>query len=362
MDRRAYDKIYLNTAMSTLASMLDYAVCVNNKNIDSVMNLFVTSGIAAQYENGSPALIAGKSGIEIHEMLYNCNRVANIPNVSMSRSAEYWLGWSLAYYQWYSCRTFSEIIRTIPASSMVMWYYTLHEADLNAFVDKAETYFAQKPTNLELIRKQLGMSQVALSQLSNVPVYTIRSYESRQADIGKAQFNILSALCKVLGCTPLDLLDSSLYGNNNYLGQEDFMATLRQRTISRQQQLYQLQGTSAQLEDLRMSYQLGYMSQFPSASISIRDSQPYINVNDYINNWNNYWYSIASAHTKLPNLDYRLQESITAAGKLAIDIALKQINNPVLSTVHHGISLLNSKSLEEAMYNVISLIMAWGNK
>ena len=61
---RAYNEFYLNNAMNTLATMLDYAVNIKREDIDSCFKRFIDSGAAVYFENGDPNLIAGKSGVE----------------------------------------------------------------------------------------------------------------------------------------------------------------------------------------------------------------------------------------------------------------------------------------------------------
>lgn len=42
---------------------------------------------------------------------------------------EYWVGWILAYYQWYTGRSFSAICKKLPYQSILDMYGVLHEAD-----------------------------------------------------------------------------------------------------------------------------------------------------------------------------------------------------------------------------------------
>lgn len=60
------------------------------------------------------------------------------PTNSLSRSREYWIGWAVAYYQWYSARRYSEIFKVLSFDKLQRMYYTLHEADITKFVDIAD--------------------------------------------------------------------------------------------------------------------------------------------------------------------------------------------------------------------------------
>ena len=115
-------------------------------------------------ENGEPSLIAGKSGIEIaFDVIFETTgkQLEAIPSENMGRSAEYWIGWAAAYYQWYSSRRYSDIFKALSYDDLQMMYYTLHEADISKFADIADErvreYF--KDTNLKMIRTAYGCSQ-----------------------------------------------------------------------------------------------------------------------------------------------------------------------------------------------------------
>lgn len=68
-------------------------------------------------ENGEPAYIAGKSGIEIVLEVISETMGKSLsaePHEYMGRSREYWIGWAAAYYQWHSGRKYSDIFKVIP--------------------------------------------------------------------------------------------------------------------------------------------------------------------------------------------------------------------------------------------------------
>ena len=75
----AYDKIYLDKARIALGRMLDFAVYDLQYDIEEFFNLFIHSGVSARFEIG-----------------------------------EFWTGWALAYYQWATSRSFSEIVKYVP--------------------------------------------------------------------------------------------------------------------------------------------------------------------------------------------------------------------------------------------------------
>lgn len=58
--------------------------------------------------------IFGKSGIEtaVDVLVETTGKAPTAkPQANFSRSREYWIGWAVAYYQWFSGRKFSDILR-----------------------------------------------------------------------------------------------------------------------------------------------------------------------------------------------------------------------------------------------------------
>ena len=47
--------------------------------------------------------------------------------VGDSLSPEYWSGWALAYYHWWSARRFGEVFSVVPLDEVVGMYAPLHE-------------------------------------------------------------------------------------------------------------------------------------------------------------------------------------------------------------------------------------------
>jgi len=209
---RAYDKVYLDKARTALGRMLDFIVYELKYDLTEFFDLFLSSGVAARFEQGDYSVIVGISGVELAykvlvESSINVTRVK--PNYTADRSAEYWAGWALAYYQWETALEFAEIIRSVPIKDIVNLYYPYHEMDIRQFCEKMnELYRAVNPeTNLKLLRKNAGLSQRELAEQSGVPLRTIQQYEQRQRNINKAQAEYLVMMAKVLCCDVDDLLE-----------------------------------------------------------------------------------------------------------------------------------------------------------
>ncbi len=211
----AYDKLYLEKARTALGRMLDFAVYDLGREIDSFFGMFLASGVAARFETGDCAVLAGMSGVELaYEVLeqsgVQTKRVK--PNYTVDRSREYWTGWALAYYQWETSLRFAEIVEYIPIRDVMGLYEPYHEMDIRQFVDKMdELYKTAKPeTNLKLLRQKAGLSQRELEEFSGVPVRTIQQYEQRQKNINRAQAEYLTMLARTLCCEAEDLMEKVL--------------------------------------------------------------------------------------------------------------------------------------------------------
>lgn len=208
----AYDKIYLENARKTLARMCDYVVYDLKYDLTNFFDIFIKSSYAKRFEHGDSSIVAGCSGVELAYDILKENgevlfRVG--PQYTMNRSKEYWVGWVLAYYQWYTSLSFAEIIKYVPIKKILKLYETYHEMDIRQFVDKMNELYleAKKETNLKIRRNELGVSQRKLSELTGIPVRTIQQYEQRQKNINKAQAEYLVILARVLYCGVEDLLE-----------------------------------------------------------------------------------------------------------------------------------------------------------
>ena len=206
---RAYDKLYLSKAQSSLASMLDFAVYDLKKDLADFYKKFLESKISVQFERGESSVIAGKSGVELAlEVLENYS-LAKKYKPAANRSPEYWTGWALAYFQWQTNLSFKQIDSLIPITEVRAMYAPYHEMDISQFCDKmTELYKARKPAcNLKTRRLAAGLSQSELAITSGVPLRTIQQYEQKQKDINAAKAQSVISLAKALDCSAEDLME-----------------------------------------------------------------------------------------------------------------------------------------------------------
>lgn len=210
MMTHAYDPIYLNKSARAVGNMLHDAVYEFGYDPESFLKLFIQSGIAEQIENGNPKYIAGKSGLELYCDVIEAVTGGSVnaePIESYDRSDVYWVGWALAHYQCHSRKSFRDILDVIPYEELSVLYNTLHEADIRKAYEIFDERFKKAKSKLQLMRKRTGITQEELAELSGVSASTIRAYERKAKDIGKAQVDIVIRLSQALNCEVTDIID-----------------------------------------------------------------------------------------------------------------------------------------------------------
>ncbi len=198
--------------MRVMGDMLDFAVHTLGMDGSHFFELFLSSAVCRQFEKGNPKYVVGMNGPEVaREVL----RDVGFPDpdqedvMYLDKSPEYWCGWALAYYQWYTAKAFADILRAVPIVDILGMYPTFHEADLSRFVDAMEEKTEQfyQETKLKRMRLYAGLSQHELARLSGVSVRQIQLFEQRQRDINKTQAVNLVKLSRTIGCGMEDLME-----------------------------------------------------------------------------------------------------------------------------------------------------------
>ena len=208
----AYNEMYLFTAMNNLGDAFEYVAYDLEMDKDRFLDLFISSGIATEFGNGNPKYLIGMSGPElVQEVLNSSGFETNNPPYSECayKGIDFWCGWILAFYQWYSKRPFSNIARHIKMSDIEIMYEVYHEAAEEKFADTVETMIKEnkEPTRLQVIRKICGMTQNELAAQSGVSLRSIQMYEQKNKDINKAKLETVNSLSKALGCTIEELIE-----------------------------------------------------------------------------------------------------------------------------------------------------------
>ena len=212
---RAYNESYLSNAKERLSSFFDYAVNDCRLKPDWITALFISTGYAEQFERGNPAYVAGMSGVELARAVmlkaYGSKELP-APTYAEDLSPEYWAGWALAEYQWFTGRRFKDIFERIPLLEIIEMYSVYHEMDISSFIEAMEERYkaAERDSNLKRIRESRGLSQTELAEQSGIKVRNIQMYEQRVNNIDKAGAHILYKLSRVLGCDIEDLLENPM--------------------------------------------------------------------------------------------------------------------------------------------------------
>ncbi len=208
----AYDEDYVASAQRILGDMMDFAVNTLEYDGDTFFSMFIISGLAIQFGKGNPSYVAGRTGCEMAREVIRASglKEPDVPDeMYIDKSPEYWCGWALAYYQWYTGRTFARIHKAVSIEMILNMYSVLHEADIMKFVavmdEKLRDYYME--TNLKRLRIGMGLSQRELAQLSGVALRQIQLLEEKHRDINKAQALTLFKLGKALHCNCEDLLE-----------------------------------------------------------------------------------------------------------------------------------------------------------
>ncbi len=223
MMTRAYQQFYLNDAQQNLGVMFDYALRTLRYDGDKFFVYFIQSEVAGKFEHANPKYICGMSGIELCENVLQkvgmekfAAKIQPERNVEIQieQGVEFWTGWAMAYYQWYSGLRFSDLMEYGLVPSEIISRYILHEADISKFVEAANKIIQRNkevsPTRLQKLRKAQGLTQAELARLSGVSLRMIQLYEQRQSDINKASGEAIIALARTLNCNFYEIMEINL--------------------------------------------------------------------------------------------------------------------------------------------------------
>lgn len=208
----AYDKTYLEDAMSNLAVMMDYGAMTYG-DAEMFFDRFLVSDISKQFAVGNPRYVAGMSGIELAEKVIEDTGGTPVyaEYRTIGKSAVYWAGWALAYLQWHTGCTFERINGWgVTLQFLMALYPTHHEADISKLVDTAVEMMARQKSlsvnPLKRQRKSAGFTQQELAEKSGVKLRMIQAYEQNYQDISRAEAATVLKMARVLNCQPEDLL------------------------------------------------------------------------------------------------------------------------------------------------------------
>ena len=208
----AYDRDYLADTTKHFGIMYDYAVRWCKMGLRDFHDRFLGSDIAIAIEQGHPRYLTGMSGTELAIRVVEQSG-GNLP---LDDSYEYpwedpsflWTGEALSYYQWHSGIRFSSLDRNgLPVERIHDLFNPLHEADMEKFVEVADSLYSPKPSILKQQRQAAGLTQEELAGQSGVSLRMIRAYEQGSQNLARAEAITLMHLARSLHCSPDYLLE-----------------------------------------------------------------------------------------------------------------------------------------------------------
>lgn len=199
----AYDEYYLDLTQNILGSMLELSFHFEKINSSDFINLFLNSYLCKAIEEGDPIVITSKSPNELLGILLNKDPLDVVQNEFAS--PEFWAGHVLAYVQWYTNRTFKEILDAFSIDELIENYFPYHEMDISKITELIISKL-DMTSPLKKYRRLRKLSQNQLAFNSGVSLRTIRAYEQETLDLRKAQGETLYKLARALSCSMEDLM------------------------------------------------------------------------------------------------------------------------------------------------------------
>ena len=211
MMTNAYTELFVNDAMECLGEAFEYAV--QNLKIcgQEFWDLFSLGHIGEAFSKGEIRYISGMSGIELAEKVLSGHTIViekKNYDLRVDYPAEYWCGWALAYFQWYTGKTFAQIQKRLSYENLINLYDVLHEADISKVVQILRRFFEETSTKLAQTRIDAGLSQSELAKASGVSLRSIQMYEQKNNNINNAQYNRLCAIARALHCKIDDIIET----------------------------------------------------------------------------------------------------------------------------------------------------------
>lgn len=104
-----------------------------------------------------------------------------------------WASESYLWIQEATKLTFEAIFLYLPISKMFFYFPVYHEMDFSQIVNEFKRLFGEK-TILSILLDKYGYSLKQLSEMTNIPYETLKSYKNRKRDIKKADVSLLYKL------------------------------------------------------------------------------------------------------------------------------------------------------------------------
>ncbi|MCD8307977.1 MAG: helix-turn-helix domain-containing protein [Clostridia bacterium] len=172
-------------------------------DIDEFMEKFISSGMAMAFEIANAKYVLGKSVYELMRIILQREPVGR--EHPYAATPAYWVGWVLAYAQWYLNRTFEQITDKFPCSMLILYYFPYHEMAISKSLDLIKEKISYD-LPLRAFRKERHFTQEELARFSGVPLRSIRAYEQGKVELYTAQAETVYRLAKALSVTMEELV------------------------------------------------------------------------------------------------------------------------------------------------------------
>lgn len=217
----AYAETYLLEAMENVGAATDFATSSLGLPLQDFWGFFTVSEACRGIEGGMPWALVGMTGEEMalracwqvglrvdDGTLTLARQAQTGTSIPLALSREYWCGYSLAFLQWHTGMTFSQIDQRLPIAEVAAMYPTFHEESEERFLEAGLEMMARNcPTcGLKRQRELVGLSQSQLAKASGVGLRAIQQYEQGAKRIDRASFATVQQLACTLHCRPSDLL------------------------------------------------------------------------------------------------------------------------------------------------------------
>lgn len=200
---RAYNELYLNDVMRTVAEIFDLAVNKQNEDLFEFSKFYASSFIAKGIEERNPVILSGSSANELISRLFGFPIDGTM--IPDRKSKEYYTGRVLAYAQWYSGLSFKKLLTVVPAYKIASLFDTNSKLPDKRTVETLLGGYLST-SKIKDIRNERGLTQAELSQLSGVKLRSIRSYEQGEIAADNIESGTLYAIARTLDCEMTDLL------------------------------------------------------------------------------------------------------------------------------------------------------------
>lgn len=205
---RSYDENYVKQVKENMGDMLQYACLDNNYNPDTFFKMFLDSGLARKIEIGDIATIAGKSGIELADLvLVSCGLKAEFEPVwNGDYSIYYWAGYILAEYQWYTSKRFEDIWKHMSIRKLLLKYEKLHQINTMYALEEIDEMVNDKnKIPLNQLRVAKGLTQKELAKRASMNISQIQRLEYGERKVENLTLKSAINLAKALGVSVNDI-------------------------------------------------------------------------------------------------------------------------------------------------------------